>query len=98
MRAELRLGGHRPAGRDAVAVIVAERARRVLSQRIAVALAVSGAHERRDDLEVPVGDLGGLAPEIGEPEVDVELEQVDAGRALGHAVRVEPGSDYMFGG
>ena len=32
-----------------------------------------------DDLEVPLGHLARLAPEVGEPEVDVELEQVDAG-------------------
>src|SRR5688500_15700383 len=72
------------ARRDPVAVIVAERARSVLGQRVAVALAVGGAHERGDDFEVPLGHLARLAPEVGEPEVDVELEQVDAGGCLGH--------------
>ena len=65
-------------------MLLAEAARVVLGERVAVALAVGRAHERRDDLEVPLVDLGGLPPEVGEPEVDVELEQVDAGRALGH--------------
>ena len=65
-------------------MVVAERAGIVLGQRVAVALAVGGAHERRHDLEVPLGDLVRLAPEVGEPEVDVELEQVDAGRCLRH--------------
>src|SRR5207253_9389878 len=36
------------------------------------------------DLEVPLGDPVGLPPEGGEPEGDVELEQLDAGRAVGH--------------
>ena len=61
-------------------MIVAERARIVLGQRVAVALAVGRPHERGHDLEVPFGYVRGLAPEVGEPEVDVELEQVDAGR------------------
>ena len=51
---------------------------RVLGQRVAVALAVGGAHEGADDLEVPLGDVVRLAPEIGETDVDVELQQVDA--------------------
>ena len=65
-------------------MVVAERARRVLGEGIAVALAVRGPHEGGDDLEVPLGDVGSLAPEVGEAEVDVELEQVDA-RGLFHA-------------
>jgi hypothetical protein len=59
-------------------VLLAEAARIVLGERVAVALAVGGAHERGDHLEVPVADVGRLAPEVGEPEVDVELEQVDS--------------------
>ena len=59
-----------------------EGAWRVLGQRVAVPLAVRRAHERGDDLEVPLLDLGSLAPEVGEAEVDVELEEVDAGRLL----------------
>ena len=56
--------------------------RRVLGQRVAVALPVGGAHERGDDLEVPLGDLGRLRPEVGEPEVDVELEELDPAWSL----------------
>src|SRR3954471_6706715 len=79
------VGGRRDsAPGDAVAVIVAERARRFLGQRVAVALAVCGPHERRDDVEAPVGDLGRLAPEVGQTEVDVELEKVDSRRDAGH--------------
>src|SRR5579872_2261685 len=80
----LELGRLRPAGRDAIAVVVAERARTVLREGVAVALAVGGPHERGDDVEIPLGDLAGLAPEIGQAEVDVELEQIDAGGLLGH--------------
>ncbi len=63
---------------DPVAVVVAKRARRIFSQRVAVALPVSGAHECRNDVEIPFGDLPGLSPEVGEPEVDVELQEIDA--------------------
>ena len=62
----------------AVAVVGAERAGELLGQRVAVALAVGGAHEGGDDFERPFLDPGGLAPEVGEAKVDVELEQVDA--------------------
>ena len=65
-------------------MVVAERARRVLGEGVAIALAVGGPHEGGDDVEVPLGDLGGLAPEVGQAEVDVELEQVDPGGLLGH--------------
>src|SRR3954464_15402445 len=82
-----RLG--RLAPRDAVAVLVAERARCVLGERVAVALPVRGPEEGCDDLEVPVRHVQGLAPEVGETEVDVELEQVDSRRALGHGKNVE---------
>ena len=63
----------------AIPVLDAERAGRLLGQGVAVALAVRGADEGGDDLEVPLGDVGRLAPEVGEAEVDVELEQIDAG-------------------
>src|SRR5262245_47889133 len=69
-------GRHAPT-RNPVAVIVAEGARRLLREGVAVALAVGRPHERGDDLEVPLGDLAGLAPEVGEAKVDIELEQVD---------------------
>ena len=49
----------------------------VLRQGVAVPLPVRGAHERRRDLEIPFRDLLELPPEIGEPEVDIELEQID---------------------
>src|SRR5262249_34284799 len=47
--------------------------------------AVRGAHEGRDDLDVPLLDLGSFAPEVGEAEVDIQLEEVDSAWALGHA-------------
>jgi deoxyribonuclease-4 len=89
------VGGGGAAPRDPVAVVVAERARRVLGQRVAIALAVGGAHERRNHLDVPLGDLRRLAPEIREPEVDVQLQQIDAGGVLGHASRVETAPDVI---
>jgi len=58
-------------------VVGAESARRVLGEGVAVALAVRGAHECGDHVERPVRDPRRLAPEVGEPQVDVELEQVD---------------------
>ena len=74
----LRLGNGRFAtAGDAVAVLLAENARRILGQRVAVSLAVRRAHESGDDLKVPLADLGRLAPEVGQPQVDVELEKVD---------------------
>src|SRR5690348_3528303 len=57
----------------AVPVLLAERPGRVFGEGVAVALPVRGAHEGRDHLEIPLGDVGRLAPEVGEPEVDVEL-------------------------
>src|SRR5262245_5291054 len=74
----------RPPGGHPIAVLLAQASGRVLGERVAVALPVGGAHEGRNDLEVPLVDLGGFTPEIGDPEVDVELEQVDAGWALRH--------------
>src|SRR5690348_6108594 len=71
--------------RDPIAMLMAERARCILGERVAVALLVGRPQERGHDLEIPVGHVEGLAPEVGETEVDVELEQVDPGRALGHA-------------
>src|SRR5262249_60659047 len=79
-------GGVAPRG-HAVSVVDAERAARVLGERVAVALAVGGAHECGDDVEVPLVDVGGLAPEIGEAEGDVELEQLDAAGRLRHAAK-----------
>jgi deoxyribonuclease-4 len=76
-------------------MIMAERARSVLGERVAVALAVCGAKERSHDVEVPFRDVGCLAPQIGETKVDVELQQVDARRVLCHAEKVETGSDGM---
>src|SRR5215207_6649671 len=75
----------RPAPRrDPVTVVLAETARSVLGERVAIPLAVGGPHESGDDVEVPFLDVGCLAPEVGEAEVDVELEEVDPGRSLGH--------------
>ena len=75
----LRLGCvARVSARHFVAVLGAEGAGGILGERVAVSLAVRRAHERRDDLEVPFVDVGRLAPEVGQAEVDIELEQVDA--------------------
>jgi hypothetical protein len=67
----------RPAFRHAVTVLDAEQAGRVLGQRVAVPLAVRGPYEGADDFDAPFGDVVRLAPEIGETDVDVELQQVD---------------------
>ena len=61
---------------------MAQGARRILGEGIAVALAVRRTHESRNDLEIPLGDVGGLPPQVGETEVDIELEQVDARRLI----------------
>ncbi len=74
-------------------MLVAERAGCILGERVAVALPVRRPQERGDDVEIPVRHVEGLAPEVGEAEVDVELEKVDPGGALGHAKNVETGSD-----
>jgi deoxyribonuclease IV len=74
-------------------VLLTQTARRVLRQRIAVSLAVGRPHEGGDDFDVPVVNLGRLAPEIGQAEVDIELEQVDAARACRHGESVETRSD-----
>jgi hypothetical protein len=78
---------------NSVPVFLAETAGRVLRERVAVTLAVGGAHERCNDLDVPLLDLSGFTPEIGEAKVDVELKQVDAAGALWHTKSVEPVSD-----
>ena len=65
-------------------MVLAQAARRLLGQCVAVPLAVRGAHERGDDVEVPLLDVGSLTPEIGEAEVDVQLQEVDSGWALCH--------------
>ena len=46
-----------------------------------------------DDLDVPLRDLAGLPPEVGQAEVDVELEKIDSARALWHDRRVGMASD-----
>ena len=74
-------------------MVDAQRARRLLGERVAVALAVRSTDESRDDLEAPVGDVDGLAPEVGEPKVDVELEQVDSRRVGSHVSSVRVPSD-----
>src|SRR4051794_32270182 len=67
-----------PAGRERVGDLAAELAALVLLERVAVPLAVGGAQEPADQVDVPalLGDLEQLAPEIGDPEVD------DLGEAL----------------
>src|SRR5690348_8749736 len=50
--------GSEPALRDTVAVVGAERARRLFGEGVAVPLAVGRAHERRDDLEGPLAVPG----------------------------------------
>jgi hypothetical protein len=74
-----------------VPVVLAETARSVLGERVAIPLAVGGPHERGDDVEVPILDVGCLPPEVGETEVDVELEEVDPGRSLWHAEKPRTG-------
>jgi deoxyribonuclease IV len=74
---------------------VAQGAGSILGERVAVALAVRGAQERGHDVEVPFRDVGRLPPQIGETEIDVELEQVDPRGVLGHAEKVETASDGM---
>jgi hypothetical protein len=59
-------------------VLETERPRRLLRERVAIALAVRGTDERGDDLEVPLRDVDRLTPEVGQANVDVELEQVYA--------------------
>ncbi len=78
--------------RDLVTVVVAEGTRRVLGEGVAVALPVGGPHEGRDDLDVPLADIGRLPPEVRQAEVDVELEEIDAARLI-HAESVRAGSD-----
>src|SRR5437016_489441 len=80
-----------------VAVLFAEAAGRIFGQRVAVALPVGGAHEGSDDIEIPVVDLGRLTPEVGEPKVDIELQQVDAAWAFRHGKSVESRSDDTRG-
>src|SRR5262249_61675106 len=86
-------GARRSSSGDPVAMVVAQGPRRVLGERVAVALAVGGTHEGRHDLQVPVRDVCRLAPEIGEAKVDIELEQIDARRRVGHRPRLGEASD-----
>jgi hypothetical protein len=69
-------------------VIPAEAPRSVLREGVAVALSVGSAEKGGDDLEIPLAHAARLSPKVGEPEVDVQLEQVDAGRSLGHGLKV----------
>jgi hypothetical protein len=87
-----------PAGGDSIPVVVAQRARKIFGEGVAIALAVGGPHERGDDVEVPLRDVGGLAPEVGQAEVDVELEEVDSGGLLGHRDKVKTASDGLLPG
>ncbi len=66
-------------------MVPAEGAGGVLGERVAVTLPVRRAQEGSDDLEAPVVDTARLAPEVGEPEVDVQLEKLDSRRSLRHA-------------
>jgi deoxyribonuclease IV len=72
-------------------VIAAERAGRILGERVAVPLAVGSAKEGRDDVQVPLVDAASLAPEVGEPEIDVELEELDPRGSLGHGAESTEG-------
>ena len=65
-------------------MVLAQAAGRLLGEGVAVPLAVRGAHEGGHDVEIPVLDVGRLPPEVGEAEVDVELQEVDSGWALWH--------------
>jgi deoxyribonuclease IV len=65
-------------------VVAAEGAGRVLGEGVAIPLAVGGAKEGRDDVEAPLVDAARLAPEVGKPKVDVQLQELDPGRSLGH--------------
>ena len=76
-------------------MVMAQGARSVLGERVAVALAVRGAQKRGHDVEIPLGDVRRLPPQVGETQVDVELEKVDPRRVLGHAEKVETASDGM---
>jgi len=67
--------GRGPLG-NPVTVIGAERTWQLFRQRVAVALAVGGAHECGDDVERPFLDARRLTPEVGETQVDIELEQI----------------------
>src|SRR5262245_32280642 len=80
-----------------VPVLLAQAARALLGERVAIPLAVGGADEGRNHVELPFADLVRLAPEVGEAKVDVELQQVDAGGVLGHGKSVGPPSDVMIG-
>src|SRR3954467_14659906 len=66
-------------------MVGAEGARQALGEGVAVTLAVRRPHEGGADVGRPVGDARSLTPKVGEPEVDIELQQVDPGRAVVHA-------------
>src|ERR687895_550558 len=73
-----------PALGNAVAVVTAEAPGGILGEGVAVALTVRRSQERRDDLEVPLAHAACLAPEVGQAEVDVQLEELDPRRSLTH--------------
>jgi hypothetical protein len=77
--------GHWAPEGDPIAVIAAERAWGILGQSVAVPLAIGRAHERGHDLEVPLRDVARLTPEVGQANVDVQLEELYAGGSLSHA-------------
>jgi hypothetical protein len=87
------LGLRGTAAGNAVPVLLAEQARRLLGERVAVALAVGRPDEGGHDVELPLADLAGLPPEVCEAKVDVELEEIDPGGTLGHGVSVETAPD-----
>ena len=68
-------------------VIAAKGARSVLGEGVTVPLSVCSAKKRRDDFQIPLVHPAGLAPEVGEPQVDVQLEKLDARGSLGHTRR-----------
>ena len=65
-------------------MVVAQRPGRVLGEGVAVSLPVRGSHEGRHHLDAPLRDLGRLPPQIGEAQVDVELQQVDSRWTVRH--------------
>src|SRR5437667_9351436 len=95
MPVELRRAGPLGLGSrgHAVAGLLAEEPRRLLREGVAVALAVGRPHECRDDVELPLAHLARLPPEVGEPQVDVEFEQIDSGWTLRHGTSLETRPD-----
>ena len=59
------------------AVLSAEKAWLVLTQRVCVPLRVGSSHQGEGDVVVPLVDLGDILPERCHPKVDVKFEQLD---------------------